>query len=252
MSPFSKRYSQIYDILYAQKDYRRESAVIKQIIKRYNPDAERILDYGCGTGNYTGLLASMGYDVYGLDKNANMLSLGRKKLKGKRKIHLYSTARKDMIKKDSIDVCATLFDVISYMITDNEIVSFLRYIKKVLVDRGLLIFDFWYGPGIRNLKPEERRKLYNVGTSRILRRSTPSHDRKNHIVKATHRVSLLKKGKLPESFTDTHKMRYFFNKEMRSFLHQEGFRVLEFGTWADLRKPPTPDDWSALIVAVAN
>jgi len=45
---------------------------------------ERVLDVGCGTGNYTIELARQGADVIGIDNSEDMLAWARQKVKGER------------------------------------------------------------------------------------------------------------------------------------------------------------------------
>ena len=53
MSVFKKNYSQIYDVLYRNKNYFNEFNFIDRIIKKFNKNSKTILELGCGTGSYT-------------------------------------------------------------------------------------------------------------------------------------------------------------------------------------------------------
>lgn len=248
ITPFNKEYAQIYDTLYSEKDYQGEVDLIERIIDEYKPGAKNILDYGCGTGNHARILAKRGYNVFCLDPNENMLKIARQKLKGYKNVKILNTKTREKIGEGSVDVCITLFDVVSYMNTDKELNSFLSYVKKILVKGGLLVFDFWYGPGVINLKPEKKWKEYKVRSKNILRLTTPVHDKKNHIVKACHEVIIWSGSKMLSRFREEHSMRYFFDSEIRKFLRRYGFKILKFGTWKNLTIRPTSNDWSALVV----
>jgi predicted TPR repeat methyltransferase len=60
-------YARYYDLLYHDKDYRRESEFVAQLIKKHSPGARRLLELGCGTGIHGILLAEQGYEIHGLD-----------------------------------------------------------------------------------------------------------------------------------------------------------------------------------------
>jgi predicted TPR repeat methyltransferase len=235
--------------LYGTKDYQGEIDIIEQLIRKYKPDTRKILDYGCGTGNHAKALALKGYEITGIDKSENTLALAKQKLKDRSEVRLYHTDEKNAVEPGSMDVCITLFDVLSYMTTNEEITVFLDYIKNILADKGLLIFDFWYGPGVVHLRPEKRWKEYAAGDRKVLRLTDPSHDDVNCIVSVSHEVIVSKKDRITDRITDTHVMRYFFRNEIFLFLKFCGFEVLNFGTWEDLYAPPVNTDWSALVVA---
>jgi len=249
MGSFDKTYAEIYDILYADKDYHNEIKLIEEVINKNKPDFKRILDYGCGTGNHLKIIASKGIEVYGLDKNKHMLNIARQKTKNFKNVKLYSIDERTAIIPNSIDVCVSVFDVLSYMNTNVEINDFIDYIKTVLVNDGLFIFDFWYGPGVIALSPEKRWKEYKHNGKVILRLTYPVHDSKNCIVNVSHDVIVLEKNRVVNRFIDKHNIRYFFKNEILLFLDYHGIEVLKFGTWKDLNTPPTTADWSTLVVS---
>ncbi|MGC2063690.1 MAG: class I SAM-dependent methyltransferase [Thermodesulfovibrionales bacterium] len=248
MSSFSREYADIYDLLYNTKDYEGEIHLIEQLIGKYKPDTKKILDYGCGTGTHAKALALKGYEISGIDKNENTLGIAKQKLKDREKVSFYHTSERNAIAPGSIDVCITLFDVISYMNANDEIRDFLLYVKNVLKEKGMFIFDFWYGPGVINLRPEKRWKEYTDGDRRIMRLTDPLHDHDNCIVSVTHEVIISERDRITARMTEIHKMRYFFKNEILLFLSCCGFEVLDFGTWKDLSVQPAMSDWSALAV----
>jgi predicted TPR repeat methyltransferase len=74
MSVFDKYYAQFYDMLYKDKDYESESNYIISLIKKYNPEANSILDLGCGTGRHAELFSNKGFIVLGVDQSKYMLN----------------------------------------------------------------------------------------------------------------------------------------------------------------------------------
>jgi len=73
-----------YDDWYATAAGRLADAIEKELVLAVAAPApgERALDAGCGTGNYTYLLAGLGLRVTGLDVSAGMLSRARSKCAG--------------------------------------------------------------------------------------------------------------------------------------------------------------------------
>jgi len=247
--PFSREYSSIYDLLYTNKDYHGEVDLIEQVITKYKPNVRKILDYGCGTGAHAEPLALKGYEIFGIDKNPNMLAIAEQKLNNHKNVHLYNASERRAIDLGSIDLCITLFDVLSYMNRDEELEDYLSYVGDVLTEKGLLIFDFWYGPGVINIGPEKRWKEYEEGGKKLIRLTNPVHNHDDCVVASMHEVLIFDRNTLTNRFAERHDMRYFFKSEIFVRLKIFGFEVLNFGTWKDLYTPPTVTDWSALVVA---
>ena len=55
--------------------------IIRDLIGINNDKVKKVLDIGCGTGNYTSGLCDLGYNIYGLDVSKYMLSIAKKKNK---------------------------------------------------------------------------------------------------------------------------------------------------------------------------
>lgn len=248
MQPFKKEYAELYDSMYTEKDYQREVDLIGRVINEYKPDTKRMLDYGCGTGNHTKALASGDYEIYGIDRNEHMLAVAREKLKDRKNVHLFAADERSDVPENSVDVCLLLFDVLSYMNTNDEIDDFMGYVKTVLKKGGLLIFDFWYGPGVISMGPEKRRKVYASGGKEVVRLTRPEHDRHRCIVTVACDITVSENDSVIDRFSDLHRMRYFFINEIELFMKHHGFEVLKLGTWEDIDAPPTTGDWSALAV----
>ena len=124
------------------------------------------------------------------------------------------------------------------MNTNEEIIDCLSYVRRILVKKGLLIFDFWYGPGVIALGPERRWKEFDLGEQSLLRLTSPQHDRDACVVTVTHKVVLSEKERIVSRFSAVHRMRYFFPNEIRLFLVHQGLELLKLSTWQDLDTPP--------------
>jgi hypothetical protein len=47
MSVFGAQYASYYDLFYADKDYPAEVVFVQDVIHRYNPRANLLLEFGC-------------------------------------------------------------------------------------------------------------------------------------------------------------------------------------------------------------
>ncbi len=245
---FGEAYARLYDAMYQNKDYAHEVAAIHALIKKYRPGSASILDYGCGTGNHACGLLDLGYRYIGIDLNPNMLAIAQEKLAVYSPL-LLEPSQADQVPAGSVDCVVCLFDVICYMNSNAELKEFLACCERVLAPGGLLILDFWYGPGVVTLGPENRWKEWTSGALKILRLATPVHNWEDSTVEVTFEVLVLEDDRLQDRIVETHTMRYFFKPELELLLDIHGFELKSLGTWADPATPPATNDWSALMVA---
>ena len=246
---FERRYAQLYDAIYSAKEYAFEVGRVLEFARRYEVEARTIVDYGCGTGNHARRFAEKGIKVYGIDCNQHMLAVARERTKGQQNIEFLHDSELAVIPDASVDIFCLLFDVLSYIVENDTLDRLLSYIVSRLKPQGLLVFDFWYGPGVLSLRPVNRWKEFEANGAKILRLTGAELDWNNSTVNVTHEIIVTQENQLKDRFVDSHVMRFFFNKEINYFLKAHGLEILQFGTWQDPESPPTTDDWSALIVS---
>jgi SAM-dependent methyltransferase len=75
------RSAQFYDALYHFKDYAAAAGQLHTLIQETCPGATTLLDVACGTGKHLEYLCAY-YRVEGLDLNAKLLEIARKRLPG--------------------------------------------------------------------------------------------------------------------------------------------------------------------------
>ena len=149
MNQFGDLYSQYYDLLYSGKDYNKEVEYIHELIKTNLANAKCILDMGCGTGKHAELLCDKGYFVQGIDLSEDMLKIAKQRAKGKEEKLSFSQSKiQDLYLNKKFDVVISLFHVMSYQNTNEDLIKAFEVAKKHLKKDGLFIFDFWYGPAV--------------------------------------------------------------------------------------------------------
>ena len=251
MPTFQSKYAGYYESVYALKDYRKEIDVILEIQRQYAPNAKSILDFGCGTGKHDALLTEFGFEVIGLDRSDSMLKLAQKRSLGNkaRFVHIDQASK---IQDGSIDFGVSLFDVVSYLTTDEDLKQFFELMKLKTKSSAPLIFDFWYLPAVIHLKPETRKKVFSHQNQTITRISESSFDCNNSCVSANHDFYVLENKQLVDNFSESHLMRCFTKNEIDLILSQFGYKLASLGTWSFPKQSPTLKDWSVLAVAIPH
>ena len=102
-----------------------------------------VVELGCGTGIFTGLLSERGFDVTGIDRSPDMLAAAQRKNAAKgysipylcqdmRSLDLYCTAG------TFLSIC----DSINYLTTCRDLHRCFAGVRKFMYPGGVFIFDF--------------------------------------------------------------------------------------------------------------
>ncbi|TFG91241.1 MAG: class I SAM-dependent methyltransferase, partial [Candidatus Atribacteria bacterium] len=183
MSQFGNLYSQFYDLLYSDKDYIGEVAYVDNLIKTHNKEAKTLLDLGCGTGKHDELFCDKGYFVHGVDMSEEMLRIAELRRKGKEDKLLFSQSNiTELNLNKKFDVVVSLFHVMSYQNSNNELTKAFKSAKNHLNDGGIFIFDFWYGPAVLTDLPVIRIKRLENELIKVTRIAEPILHTQENIV----------------------------------------------------------------------
>ena len=136
-------FSNIYDSLMKKDlDYEKITDYIENIFTLHGKNPDMVVELACGTGNLTIPLANRGYDMIGIDKSEDMLSVAREKTSADSGI-LYLC--QDMTKLDlygTADAFLCMIDGINYCINQNAIYDMIKRIKTCFLNpNGIIIFD---------------------------------------------------------------------------------------------------------------
>ena len=239
-------YSTFYDLLYKDKDYAAEVNYIHQLIGQYVPHAKSILNLGCGTGNHDFLMAERGYETVGIDFSGNMIDLANIKLEGhsNQEMLAFKTGDARSVRIDKkFDVVISLFHVMSYQITNEDINHVFETARFHLREKGIFIFDCWYGPGVLKDLPTVRHKKLENEVLRIHRIASPVMHIDENYVDVNYTILVHNKKDLSfYEIEETHKMRYLFIPELKAFCSGNGFECER------LNNNIFSNNWNALFV----
>lgn len=243
-------YSKYYNLLYKDKAYQDEVNYIRQLVHQYNPTAQSILDVGCGTGNHAKLL-SLSYDtVYGIDLSETMIAIAKENAPSKVKFD-QGDARSFQIDR-KFDAITSLFHVISYQITNEDLISAFTNIHQHLNIGGTFIFDYWYGPAVLTDPPKVRVKNFEDNSLKIMRLATPEFNFTESVVNVNFEVNVYdKESRNLQTVFETHRMRYFFLTELTFLLRSCGYEIIQTFAWLT-QEMPTQNSWYATTICRKN
>jgi len=245
-------YSDYYDLLYSDKDYDSEALYIHKLIKKNNKNASSILNLGCGTGNHDFYFAKNGYNITGIDLSESNIKKAKAKLsKLNEKDYSLNFVNGDIRNirlNKTYDVVISLFHVMSYQISNEDVKDVLSTAKAHLNDNGIMIFDLWYGPAVLTDRPTIRIKHIENENLSIRRIAEPEIFPNKNIVNVNYFIIIKDKSnnKIKE-VSETHKMRYFFKTEIDEFINQANFNLISFTEWMN-KKTPGFDTWNVCVV----
>jgi len=135
-------------------------------------------------------------------------------------------------------VVISLFHVISYQTTNEDVLAAFKTAREHLNPGGVFIFDVWYGPAVLTDRPAIRIKRMADDEIEVTRLAEPvMHPNKNRVDVNYHVfVRDLKSGMVRE-LRETHMMRYFFHPEIELFAEQNGFQNMHVEEWLTGKAP---------------
>jgi SAM-dependent methyltransferase len=246
MSQNFQDYSKYYDLLYKDKDYKGEADYIDRLIKKYAGNAKTILELGSGTGKHACLLAEKGYHVHGIERSAEMVNIAQQSSSENVQFDVGDISSFTVSK--NFNIAISLFHVISYLNTNEELISAFRNISGHLKSGGIFIFDIWYSPAVYHQLPETRIRRLSNDEVNIIRLAEPiTHVRKN-VVDVNYEIIIENRQyKTTSSLKEKHPMRHFSEPEIELLASSTGFLVIhaeEFLTG----NAPGADTWGVCFI----
>ena len=251
MNIFSE-YAYIYNKFYEDKNYDKEASRIDILLKKYNILGNNIIDFGCGTGKHDVELSLLGYKCTGVDISENMIEQAREYAKSKCcDIPFFVNDVKVLNTDNKYDAVISLFHVVSYQKTNNDVIDFFLSARKALDVGGLFIFDVWYGSGVLNDKPQNRIKTVEDNEYKNIRLATAEMKESQNLVDVKYTIFIInKQDNTTKIFDELHTMRYFFRPEMEEYLKLAGFELIDHIDCATLQETDM-DSWTCYFIARA-
>lgn len=143
MNSYTK-FASLYDgLMNEDVNYEEWADYIENLFDYYGKNPKLVCDLACGTGNMTLPLSQRGYDMIGVDKSFNMLSIAREKAADLSSDVMF--LEQDLAKLDlygSCDAFLCMIDGFNYILNPNTLFKIAKRIKRCFLDTdGIFIFD---------------------------------------------------------------------------------------------------------------
>ncbi|MBA2362709.1 MAG: methyltransferase domain-containing protein [Chloroflexia bacterium] len=195
-----------------------------------------VLELGCGTARLMLPLATLGYDVVGVDSSASMLARARQKLEasGLRSFSLVEAPLPDLtaLPEAHFGLTFCALNTWAHLTDPVDALATLEAVHRVLRPAGLLIID---------MEDSERRApgrgelllggVFDGGGERVTKLVSSSMDPVSGVEQVTIFWDRLRAGVVHRTMTQA-EMRYWSRGEMEQMLQRAGFAVQELlGSW---------------------
>jgi SAM-dependent methyltransferase len=138
MTQLYTTYADLYHKMYQSFiDYDEEYQFYKALLDQHG--ARNILEIGCGTGQLARRFLRDGYSYTGIDVSMAMLDYARKEMPPH---HFHQMDMRDIQLPQAFQAVIITARSISYILTNNDVMTTFGSVKKVLEEGGVLIFDF--------------------------------------------------------------------------------------------------------------
>lgn len=210
--------SEVYDRVYSWKDYGKEAARIRQLVRRWgSSSATTLLDVACGTGEHLRHLARS-YVVTGLDTSGPMLRVARAKVPNARFV------RADMRTfrlREQFDVVTCLFSSIGYVRSTADLDRTVANLARHAKPGGLVIVEPWLSPSV--YRPGHLGQL-QVATKelRIVRMNSAARRRGRSVLEMHYLVG---RRQGIRHWVERHDMGLFDDRTMRRAFRRAGLSV---------------------------
>jgi SAM-dependent methyltransferase len=244
-------YATYYNLLYKDKDYAGEAQYVHNLIQKYLAGAKSILNLGCGSGRHDFKLARMGYEMTGVDMSDEMLSVANLNLAALNQPSTNMFTKGDIRTvrlNKKFDAVISLFHVMSYQITNEDLAAAFATVKTHLKPEGIFIFDCWYGPAVLTDRPMVRVKRLEDEEIEVTRIAEPDMHANENTVDVNYHIFMRDKvsGKVEET-KERHSMRFLFKPEIEMMLKAADLELNHCEEWLTGMTPGF-GTWSAAFI----
>ncbi|GBF73728.1 SAM-dependent methyltransferase [Paenibacillus sp. 598K] len=255
-----RQFASVYDRLMEDMPYPEWLGFMRQCWDRYGVPRS-VVDLGCGTGSLSIPLARSGFEVYGLDLSADMLTVARSKweetpaevLRQRGSIRWLQQDMREWELAEPVDACISFCDCLNYLTEPEDVEAALRATWRGLKDGGVFLFDVHAPAQLLRYAEEQPFTLDERDIAYIW---TSDYDAERSEIE--HQLTIFARDErsgerlsqpLFQRIEEVHVQRAYDAGWLTAALRRAGFSRVE--AFADFRlEPPTPDSERLFFAAV--
>ena len=219
------QFSQFYDALMCDVDYKARTDYICTLFKKYDKIPTLLLDLACGTGGFSNELAKRNISVIGVDLSSEMLSVAREKSaqQGIDVLYLCQNACElDLF--GTVDGAVCCMDSINHITDYNDLCEAFKRVSLFLEKDRIFIFDV-------NTLHKHRNVLGNntfvIEQDDVFCVWDNFFDEESGITEINLDFFITDDGENYKRYSDFLKERAYSEDELKKALNMAGFEVLE-------------------------
>jgi SAM-dependent methyltransferase len=253
MTSYAGRHADLYDVIYAGKDYRSEARFVHEVMQRHATGRiSKALEIACGTGSHALQLQALGYEVTASDYSTDMLRVaGDKARRANARIRFL---QQDMRRLDAdlrdFDAVICLFDSIGYVQTNDGVMQVLRGVRNALRAGGLFVFEFWHAPPMLHSYDPVRVRRYPIADGELLRITETRLNVASQLATVEYELLELMSDGTYRRLREAQVNRFFELQEMGKLVQEAGLELA--AAYAGFSHDQVIDESTWHIVAVAK
>jgi len=209
-----------YDLIYSTwKDYKKESDIIKKLIKEHKKtNGKELLDIACGTGMHLQYF-KRDFKCMGVDYSKSMLKEAKKRLKN---VPLKHGDMTNLKLNKKFDIITCLFSAIGHCKTKAQLENTIKGFYDHLKPGGIVIFESWFEPKEFG-KGRPHMTTYEDKDLKIARLTVS--DKKNKLSILDMHYVIAERNKKVFSFIDKLRLGMFTKQETLKIMKECGFKT---------------------------
>jgi cyclopropane fatty-acyl-phospholipid synthase-like methyltransferase len=229
MVSYPGRHAELYDVIYAEKDYLHEGKFVAGLLEKFSLSAgKKVLELACGTGRHAMTLESLGYDVTATDYSADMIKVAQKNAAPLQSKVTFTVNDMRSLGSDlgEFDGVVCLFDSIGYVQTNESIRAVFSGVHERLKKDGIFIFEYWHAAAMLRSYEPLRVKRIPLPNGELVRISETKIDAARQLASVSYDLIELSNAGTYTRTCETQTNRFFLLGEMEQILDSAGFDVL--------------------------